>query len=128
MRPILACKWLEEKTTLPPVEFDRLITELSLERSVLVEIEQLLIKKKAGTELDIGLKIDVLNQFLEEQIHYHQQYVKGIEKGSGIDIESLNTLFRDMLFEVYKKSTSKFVPFLFCRNKENRYSREKACE
>ena len=55
----------------------------------------------------------MLNQFLEEQIHYYQQYVKGIEKGSGIDIESLNTLFRDMLFEVYKKSTSKFVPFYF---------------
>ena len=63
MRPILACKWLEEKTTLPPVEFDRLITELSIERSVLDEIERLLIKKKAGTELDVGLKIDVLNQF-----------------------------------------------------------------
>ncbi|HDR7914191.1 TPA: nucleotidyltransferase domain-containing protein [Bacillus wiedmannii] len=103
LRPILACKWLEEKTTLPPVEFDRLITELSLERSVLDEIEQLLIKKKAGTELDIGLKIEVLNQFLEEQIHYYQQYVKGIEKGSGIDMESLNTLFRDMLFAVYEK-------------------------
>ncbi|KPU57137.1 nucleotidyltransferase domain-containing protein [Bacillus wiedmannii] len=103
LRPILACKWLEDKTTLPPVEFDRLITELSLERSVLNEIEQLLIKKKAGTELDVGLKIEVLNQFLEEQIHYYQQYVKGIEKGSGIDIESLNTLFRDMLFEVYEK-------------------------
>ncbi|EAO56060.1 Hypothetical cytosolic protein [Bacillus thuringiensis serovar israelensis ATCC 35646] len=103
LRPILACKWLEEKTTLPPVEFDRLITELSLERSVLDEIEKLLIKKKAGTELDVGLKIKVLNQFLEEQIHYYQEYVKGIEKGSGIDIESLNTLFRDMLFEAYEK-------------------------
>lgn len=45
----------------------------------------------------------MLNQFLEEQIHYYQQYVKGIEKGSGIDIESLNTLFRDMLFEAYEK-------------------------
>ena len=55
----------------------------------------------------------MLNQFLEEQIHYYQQYVKGIEKGSGIDIESLNTLFRDMLFEAYEKSTSKFVLFLF---------------
>ena len=83
LRPILACKWLEEKATLPPVEFDRLITELPLERSVLDEIEKLLIKKKAGTELDVGLKIKVLNQFLEEQIHYYGQYVKGIEKGSG---------------------------------------------
>ncbi|MED3227313.1 nucleotidyltransferase domain-containing protein, partial [Bacillus thuringiensis] len=25
------------------------------------------------------------------------------EKGSGIDIEILNTLFRDMLFEAYEK-------------------------
>ena len=67
------------------------------------EIEKLLIKKKAGTELDVGLKIEVLNQFLEEQIDYYQQYVKGIEKRLGIDIESLNTLFRNMLFEVYEK-------------------------
>ncbi|MGQ0420117.1 nucleotidyltransferase domain-containing protein, partial [Bacillus sp. HC-Mk] len=41
-----------------------MITELPLERSVLDEIEKLLIKKKAGTELDVGLKIKVLNQFL----------------------------------------------------------------
>ncbi len=129
LRPILACKWLEEKTTLPPVEFDRLITELSLERSVLDEIEKLLIKKKAGTELDVGLKIKVLNQFLEEQIHYYQEYVKGIEKGSGIDIESLNTLFRDMLFEAYEKRAQvSLCPFLFCRNEENRYSCDKTCK
>ncbi len=129
LRPILACKWLEEKTTLPPVEFDRLITELSLERSVLDEIEKLLIKKKAGTELDVGLKIKVLNQFLEEQIHYYQQYVKGIEKGSGIDIESLNTLFRDMLFEAYEKRAQvSLCSFLFCRNEENRYSCDKTCK
>ena len=52
-------------------------------RSVLDEIEQLLIKKKAGTELDVGLKIDVLNQFLEEQIHYYQQYVKELKRDQG---------------------------------------------
>lgn len=103
LRPILACQWLEEKGTLPPVEFDRLLIELSIERSVLNEIEKLLVKKKAGTELDVGLKVQALNQFLEEQIDYYQQYVKGIEKGLGIDIESLNTLFRDILFEVYEK-------------------------
>ena len=31
----------------------------------------------------------------------------------GIDIEILNTLFRDMLFGAYEKSTSKFVLFYF---------------
>lgn len=43
------------------VEFDWLIIELLLECSVLDEIEKLLIKKKVGIELDVGLKIKVLN-------------------------------------------------------------------
>ncbi len=55
----------------------------------------------------------MLNQFLEEQIHYYQQYVKGIEKGSGIDIESLNTLFRDMLFEDMKRAQVSLCSFYF---------------
>ncbi|KFM99405.1 nucleotidyltransferase domain-containing protein [Bacillus clarus] len=103
LRPILGCKWLEEKGTLPPVEFERLITELSIERKLLDEIEMLLEKKKVGVELDAGPQIKVLNEFLEEQITYYQQYVKGIENGVGIEVEKLNTLFRDMLFEGYKK-------------------------
>ncbi|WP_410984380.1 nucleotidyltransferase domain-containing protein [Bacillus cereus] len=100
LRPILACKWLEEKGTLPPVEFERLIIELSLEQKLLNEIEDLLIKKKAGVELDAGPKNIVLNEFLEEQIKYYQEYVKGIEKGRGIEVEKLNDLFRDMLYEM----------------------------
>ncbi|KEK24398.1 nucleotidyltransferase domain-containing protein [Bacillus gaemokensis] len=99
LRPILACKWLEEKGTLPPVEFEKLVKALSLKSEILEEIRLLLIKKKAGIELDAGPRIEVLNQFLEEQITYYQEYVKGIEKGIGIDIEKLNVLFRDMLFE-----------------------------
>lgn len=99
LRPILACKWLEEKGTLPPVEFERFITELSLEQELFDEIEDLLLKKKDGVELDAGPKIIVLNEFLERQIKYYQEYVKGIEKGKGIEVERLNGLFRDMLFE-----------------------------
>ncbi|MCI0766336.1 nucleotidyltransferase domain-containing protein [Bacillus sp. TL12] len=100
LRPILACKWLEEKGTLPPVEFERFINELSLEQKLLNEIEDLLIKKKAGVELDAGPKNIVLNEFLEEEIKYYQEYVKGIEKGRGIEVEKLNDLFRNMLFEI----------------------------
>ncbi|PEE40477.1 nucleotidyltransferase domain-containing protein [Bacillus pseudomycoides] len=100
LRPILACKWLEEKGTLPPVEFEKLITELVLKQNILAEINDLLIKKKDGVELDIGLNITLLNEFLEEQIAYYQEYVKRIKKGKGIEVEKLNGLFRDMLFEV----------------------------
>ncbi|EEL52326.1 MULTISPECIES: nucleotidyltransferase domain-containing protein [Bacillus cereus group] len=100
LRPILACKWLEEKGTVPPVEFERFIAELSLEQEILDEIEGLLIKKKAGVELDAGPKNIVLNEFLEKRIAYYQEYVKEVEKGQGVEIEKLNVLFRDMLFEI----------------------------
>ncbi|MDM5153195.1 nucleotidyltransferase domain-containing protein [Bacillus sp. DX1.1] len=103
LRPILACKWLEEKGALPPVEFERLITELTLDSIIVSEIEDLLVKKKAGVELDVGPEIAVLNEFLEGQIAYYQEYVKGIEKGTGIGVEKLDVLFRDMLFEIEKE-------------------------
>ncbi|PEB55347.1 hypothetical protein CON65_24500 [Bacillus pseudomycoides] len=103
LRPILACKWLEERGTLPPVEFESLITELPLEHRILDKIKHLLRKKKAGVELDASPKIAGLNQFLEEQIAYYQEYAKGMEKGIGIDVEKLNVLFRDLLFEISRK-------------------------
>lgn len=97
LRPLLACKWLEEKGTLPPVEFECFITELSLEERILAEIKELLIKKKAGIELEAAPNMTVLHEFLEEQLMYYQRYVKGIEKGRGIDVEKLDGLFREIV-------------------------------
>lgn len=85
------------------MEFERLITELTLDSIIVSEIEDLLVKKKAGVELDVGPEIAVLNEFLEGQIAYYQEYVKGIEKGTGIGVEKLDVLFRDMLFEIEKE-------------------------
>ncbi|MCM3735804.1 nucleotidyltransferase domain-containing protein [Bacillus cytotoxicus] len=103
LRPILACKWLEEKGELPPVEFERLVNGLALDAALLQEIEKLLEKKKAGIELDVGPKITLLNEFLEEQITYYEEYVKSVEKKSVIDIEKLNVLFRDILQKSWKE-------------------------
>ncbi|ENQ3106715.1 nucleotidyltransferase domain-containing protein [Bacillus cereus] len=103
LRPILACKWLEKKGILPPVEFERLVNELTLDAALLQEIEELLKKKKAGIELDVGPRITLLNEFLEEQITYYEEYVKSLEKKSVIDIEKLNVLFQDMLHESWKE-------------------------
>lgn len=103
LRPILACRWLEEKGTLPPVEFERLVNGLALDADLLKEIEELLEKKKAGIELNVGPKIATLNGFLEGQITYYEEYVKSLEKKTAIDIEQLNVLFRDMLHQSWKE-------------------------
>ncbi|WP_242220795.1 nucleotidyltransferase domain-containing protein [Bacillus cereus group sp. BfR-BA-01380] len=103
LRPILACKWLEEKRILPPVEFERLVNGLALDAVLLQEIGELLEKKKAGIEMDVGPRITLLNEFLEEQITYYEEYVKSLEKKSIIDIEKLNVLFQDMLYQSWKE-------------------------
>ncbi|MGG2016956.1 nucleotidyltransferase domain-containing protein [Bacillus sp. S10(2024)] len=103
LRPILACKWLEEKGILPPVEFEKLRNGLSLDTALLQAIEELLEKKKAGVELDVGPRITLLNEFLEEQITYYEEYVKSLEKKSVTDIEKLNVLFQDLLQQSWKE-------------------------
>ncbi|MGI2732641.1 nucleotidyltransferase domain-containing protein [Bacillus cytotoxicus] len=99
LRPILACKWLEEKGTVPPVEFARVINELSFEHSVLEEIKHLWWMKKRGGTLDTLPRMPRLHQFFEEQIAYYQEYAKRVEKRTEVENEELNRLFREIVFK-----------------------------
>lgn len=100
LRPIFACKWIEEKGTLPPVEFETLMGEVTLQSEIVREIQVILQKKKEGKELDDEDQMKPLNEFLEQQIAYYEEYVKGMEKGPVVNTEELNELFREILFEV----------------------------
>lgn len=99
LRPIFACKWIEEKGTLPPAEFETLMGEVTLQSEIVREIHVLIQKKKDGEELDDNNQVKPLNEFLQQQISYYEEYVKGIEKGQAVDMEELNKLFREVLFE-----------------------------
>lgn len=103
LRPVFACKWVEEKGTLPPVEFEILMHEVMLPAEIVSEIRVLLQKKKAGVELDEEKQVKLLNEFLEKQISYYEQYAKGLEKGQEVNVAEINDLFREMIFEVSEK-------------------------
>ncbi|AWB43480.1 hypothetical protein DCC85_04075 [Paenibacillus sp. CAA11] len=104
LRPILACAWIEQFGSLPPIEFGTLVKALIPEGSELGEaIEKLLARKKAGEELDMEPRIGPINGYLEAQIIYYEQLAAGMPSGAG-DLDSrLDGEFRLTLQEVWGK-------------------------
>lgn len=102
LRPILACKWLENNKTMPPMEFQTLLETQVKDPNLYNEVKKLLDRKKLGEELDIEPRIDVISNFLEEQMEYYKEYVKHVDEKEYADISILNDLFRSTLKEVWE--------------------------
>jgi len=83
------------------MEFGKLIKEQELDISLINEINKLLDKKTAGLEIDIEPKSPLVLGFLGSKISYYEQYLKTVRKEETSNYDSLNTLFRETLKEVW---------------------------
>ncbi|MFP4047687.1 MAG: nucleotidyltransferase domain-containing protein [Bacteroidales bacterium] len=101
LRPILACRWLEEKNSLPPMEFEKLLETQVDDPKLKNEVKKLLDRKKCGEELDLEPKIDIINEFIEEKINYYKEYVNHIDNKDRVDLKTINELFRNTLKEAW---------------------------
>lgn len=99
LRPILACSWIEENNTMPPMEFEKLVETQVKDPELRKEIDILLQRKMIGEELDIEPKISIINDFLSNQIEYFQNYLSQFDFTLEPDTEKLNKLFREILIE-----------------------------
>jgi uncharacterized protein len=103
LRPILACGWIEQHNSMPPMEFDRLVEALiSTESELYAVVQQLLIRKKAGDELDYEPRLNPINDFLEERIRYYEHAAAGLHPAGGASEQQLDELFRSALNEVWR--------------------------
>ena len=75
LRPIMACMWIEKYNEAPPMEFEKLLTEIQ-DRKLVVTINSLLARKKAGGEFGLEPKIPIINDFIEEKIKHFKNSVK----------------------------------------------------
>lgn len=83
LRPILACEWIEQNNTMPPIEFQVLVDSLVPEGSQLMAaIQELLARKIAGDEMDYEPRMNPINEFLETRIARVISF--GIEGSMGI--------------------------------------------
>ncbi|WP_459765334.1 nucleotidyltransferase domain-containing protein [Alkaliphilus crotonatoxidans] len=101
LRPIMACMWVERYGTQPPMLFEQLLDSLQLDKELRKEIDKLLIRKKAGKEMNEEKQIKIINEFLEAKIEYFSIYVKSLNIRSTSNIEELDQLFRNILKEAW---------------------------
>lgn len=104
LRPILACKWIEQYKSMPPMEFDQLVDAVvSRESELKTVINDLLVRKKKGDEMDYEPKISLINDFLEQNIEYFEQVASQMQSSNDDLNQPLDDLFRSVLKEVWKK-------------------------
>lgn len=102
LRPILACDWIQTYNEMPPMEFELLTDRLLDQGSGLKqEIDQLLLRKRSGEEMDVEPKLPIINAFIEEKLHEYDQLAKD-KKHQDTDLDQrLDALFRDALVEAW---------------------------
>lgn len=94
LRPILACKWIEEKKCPPPVLFDDLFNSV-LEDDMKEAVKDLLAKKVTMSESDKAPRIDKINDYIVNKIEYYKNLLEGMEDDKNPDWDILEKVFRE---------------------------------
>lgn len=96
LRPILACRWILERGTPPPMLFADLV-EAQLEPELRPVVEELLRIKMDTPEIGLIPRIDVLNSFIEENLPVLRIRVEALPQEPKRDWEPLNRMFLSAL-------------------------------
>lgn len=96
LRPILACKWIIEKKSPPPMLFSVLVEEC-LEKDLLPVVEELLRVKMQTSELGLGKRLDVLNEYINNSIVEIEEILKTYPLDKQKTWEELNAIFLNNL-------------------------------
>lgn len=96
LRPLLAIKWIEERSEVVPMEFGIMVDALIEDSSLRSEISNLIERKKQGDELKREPRIAVISDFIEDEI----ERLKAISLPRRDEkplMKKLNDAFREML-------------------------------
>lgn len=98
LRPLFACRWVEKHGTMPPILFENMMGEFD-NIQIKAIIDQLLIEKRAAQELGKRPKIQLLNDFITNEIAYFDEYLKTVKVDKTHNWEDLNVFFRKVVKE-----------------------------
>ena len=92
LRPLLACRWILEKQTPPPMLFSTL-AEACLDEALVPAVTDLLRKKMETPEIGLGPRVDVINDYLDASIEEIDQLIQAIPGDERVTWDALNRLF-----------------------------------
>lgn len=96
LRPLLACRYVEEYQCPPPVLFDELM-KIPLDDGVRTEIEYLLEKKKQTEEQDLNPRIPRIDQFISSELERQKRLADQMKDDRTEDWEPLDRIFKEAL-------------------------------
>ncbi|WP_176444827.1 DNA polymerase beta superfamily protein [Paenibacillus herberti] len=107
LRSTLACQWLEERGSIPPVEFQQLTEALLPDGSELKHVvDELLFRKRSGEELDNEPPIPILQDYLAERLAYYTQLASELPAVAGPNSVQLDDWFLSALRESWSFSVN----------------------
>lgn len=98
LRPLLACKYIEEYNCPPPVLFQDLL-KLDLPDELRQGIDKLLEIKKVTQESDLNPQIPVIQDFIAIELVKQKELADTIDDDRNLNWEKLNELFYDIIRE-----------------------------
>lgn len=96
LRPLLACKFIEDKHAVPPVRFDDLLKQ-ELPGELSEEIEEMLAIKARSDEKDLNPRMPVIQKYIENEIARYEQLTKSMEDDRKSDWKVLDKVFLKVL-------------------------------
>ena len=92
LRPVLACRWILEKGTPPPMLFSEL-AEAELDPALQPDVKRLLDLKMNAPEIKVIPKIESINEYLESSIREVRSRIVQMPEDADPGWEELNQLF-----------------------------------
>ena len=96
LRPVLACRWILEYGTPPPMLFE-VLKEKYLRGELKREVDRLLDIKMNAPETKKGKKIEIINEYLDNGIAELSEAIESLPADKPNDYERLNEIFLDMI-------------------------------
>lgn len=96
LRPILACRWILDKGTPPPMLFPELV-EPELDPALLPDVNRLLDLKKNAPEIKVIPRIESINHYLDSSIEEVRSRIAQLPEEASRGWEELDRLFLSQL-------------------------------
>ena len=92
LQPILACRWILEKQTPPPMLFSAL-ADACLDEALVPAVTDLLRLKMETPEIGLGPRIGIINDYLDASIEEVDRLIQAIPGDEKVTWDELNRLF-----------------------------------
>ena len=96
LRPLLACKFIEDNHSIPPVKFEELIKQ-NISAELSEEIQKMLLVKAESDEKALNPKLPIIQSYIENEIIRYQQISRNMADDRMAEWETLDKVFLRIL-------------------------------